>query len=331
MSKVIQNREEILFLYEAKDCNPNGDPLDENRPRTDSETGVITVTDVRIKRTVRDFILNLETDKEVRLKSGREILIRDTFKEDGYLAQGQDRAKDFYNNAYSKAKNDQKKLAALGEEVLKKCIDARLFGATLPLGKGDVGLKLTGPVQFSAFNRSLHQVSPLLIQQTAAYAGSAKAGQKSFAERWLVPYALIAAYGVINEMAAKTTGLNDADVALLVEALWQGTASLNTHSKMGHLPLLLLRIQYLPGYRLGALPERIRLVNAKTEEIAIRSTSDYEVDVNDLLKNLVEIKDKIAEINVIQDKRIKLVAGDKHGDFVTLAGEHGLKATTLSS
>ena len=52
----VANRQEILFIYEAKDCNPNGDPLDENKPRTDPETGVATVTDVRIKRTVRDYL-----------------------------------------------------------------------------------------------------------------------------------------------------------------------------------------------------------------------------------------------------------------------------------
>ena len=65
MSEVVKNRQEILFLYEARDCNPNGDPLDENRPRTDPETGVATVTDVRIKRTVRDYIMSLETASSI--------------------------------------------------------------------------------------------------------------------------------------------------------------------------------------------------------------------------------------------------------------------------
>ena len=290
---------------------------------------MITVTDVRIKRTVRDFILSLEPDKEKRLKAGREILIRDTYKEDGYLAQGQDRAKDFYTDAYTKTKNDQEKLAALGEEVLRSCVDARLFGATLPLGKGEAGLKLTGPVQFAAFNRSLHQVSPQLIQQTAAYAGKAKASQKSFAERWLVPYGVIAAYGVVNEVAARSTGLGDADIELLLDALWRGTASLNTHSKMGHLPLLLLRVKYLPGYRLGALPDRISLANPKVEENAIRSTDDYEVDIEGLLSGLIGMKDKIASMEVMQDARLNLVAGENRGGFVALAKEYGLESATL--
>ena len=68
----ITNRYEILFIYEAKDCNPNGDPLDENRPRTDPETGEATISDVRIKRTVRDltargFIALDASDKDGRM------------------------------------------------------------------------------------------------------------------------------------------------------------------------------------------------------------------------------------------------------------------------
>ncbi len=86
----IQNREELLFLYEIKDCNPNGDPLDENKPRLDPETGVATVTDVRIKRTIRDYLYNVKK---------LEILVRDTFDEGGYLKDGKGRCKDYFDNA----------------------------------------------------------------------------------------------------------------------------------------------------------------------------------------------------------------------------------------
>jgi len=52
----IKNRSEILFIYDVKDANPNGDPIDENKPRIDEETGINYVTDVRLKRTVRDYL-----------------------------------------------------------------------------------------------------------------------------------------------------------------------------------------------------------------------------------------------------------------------------------
>ena len=52
----LKTRSEILFLYDVKDANPNGDPLDENKPRIDEETGINLVTDVRLKRTIRDYL-----------------------------------------------------------------------------------------------------------------------------------------------------------------------------------------------------------------------------------------------------------------------------------
>ena len=323
----ITDRYEILFIYEAKDCNPNGDPLDENRPRTDPETGEATVSDVRIKRTVRDWFLSQEPDVEKRLAAGREVLIRDTLKADGYLSEGKDRAEQFLTEA-AKGKKGEAKRQALETEVLKGCIDARLFGATLPLGKNEPSLQLTGPVQFSAFNRSLHRVSPTLVQQTAAYAGSDKGNQKSFAERWLLPYALIAAYGVANETAAQTTGLSEADLDLLLKGLWRGTAALNTHSKLGHDPLLLAVAQYRPGYRLGALPRRISLANKTADDTALRSTGDFRLEVGELLAAWREYP-ALNGLRVMQDPRLQCQAGTQTGLFAELAGAVGLATTSL--
>lgn len=324
----INHRYEILFIYEAKDCNPNGDPLDENRPRTDPETGEATISDVRIKRTVRDYFISLEPEVERRLEVGREVLIRDTLKADGYLSEGKDRAEQFLTEA-AKGKKGEEKRRAVEAAVLRGCIDARLFGATLPLGKNEPSLQITGPVQFSAFNRSLHRVSPTLVQQTAAYAGSDKGNQKSFAERWLLPYALIAAYGVANETAAQTTGLSEADLDLLLQGLWRGTAALNTHSKLGHDPLLLVAAQYRPGYRLGALPRRIALADKTVEDTALRSTRDYRLEVGELLAAWRDYP-ALTGLRVMQDQRLRCQAGGVAGLFAELAGQAGLPVTTLS-
>ncbi len=324
---VIMNRYEILFIYEARDCNPNGDPLDENRPRTDPETGEATISDVRIKRTVRDYFISLEPDVEKRLAAGREVLIRDTLKADGYLSEGKDRAEQFLTEA-TKGKKGEEKRRAVEAAVLRGCIDARLFGATLPLGKNEPSLQLTGPVQFSAFNRSLHRVSPTLVQQTAAYAGSDKGNQKSFAERWLLPYALIAAYGVANETAAQTTGLSEADLDLLLQGLWRGTAALNTHSKLGHDPLLLVVAQYRPGYRLGALSRRIALADKTVEDTALRSTHDYRLEVGELLAAWRDYP-ALTGLRVMQDQRLHCQVGGETGLFAELAGQAGLPVAAL--
>lgn len=323
----LDHRHEILFLYECKDCNPNGDPLDENRPRTDPETGEATVTDVRIKRTVRDWFLTREPDVAQRLEAGLEILIRDTFKTDGFLAEGKDRAEQFLDLAAKDRKKGEKR-QALEVAVLNGCIDARLFGATLPLGKEEASLQLTGPVQFAAFSRSLHRVAPILVQQTAAYAGNAKANQKSFAERWLLPYALIAAYAVANETAARATRMTDADLDWLLKALWQGTASLNTHSKMGHDPLLLLVATYQPGHRLGALPRRLHLTDQSGDDTTLRSTADFALDVSELLAGFHDCK-ALTGLRVRQDLRLRCKAGSDAAPFAELAERAGLPVTAL--
>ncbi|MGB9760409.1 MAG: type I CRISPR-associated protein Cas7, partial [Thermoproteota archaeon] len=80
-NELIKNRSEILFLYDVKFTNPNGDPMEENRPRIDEETGINIITDVRLKRTIRDYILEYEH------KSGDnfDIFIKEELKEDGKL------------------------------------------------------------------------------------------------------------------------------------------------------------------------------------------------------------------------------------------------------
>ncbi len=320
----IKNRMEILFLYETKDCNPNGDPLDENKPRTDPETGVATVTDVRIKRTVRDYLFQTKD---------LEILVRDTEDEQGYLKDGKGRCDDFLEEAgVTKADTITEMVRKVRGIILERCIDARLFGATLPVeqsSKKKSSIRLTGPVQFSGFNRSLHRVSPQLIQGTAGFASRKNATQKSFREDHMLPYALISAYGIVNEIAAQTTELSEDDVSLLFEGLWKGTESLISRSKMGHQPLLLLVISYANGRRLGDLSGRISLTSEK-EDIAIRSIDDYEINVTQLLDGLSELKDDIEGLEIVQDSRLKLRDGDSEGDFTSLAVSRDLQSTPLT-
>ena len=85
MSELVKNRSEIVFLYDIKDANPNGDPLDENKPRIDEETGINIVTDVRLKRTIRDYLMNFKNE---------EIFIREIRNNKGKLKTKEDRLTD---------------------------------------------------------------------------------------------------------------------------------------------------------------------------------------------------------------------------------------------
>lgn len=292
---MIKNRQEILFIYDITDANPNGDPLDENKPRIDEETGINIVTDVRLKRTIRDYLMNF---KGYDGENGKDIFVKEVPSTTGKgLKDGKNRAKDFNENP---------------EEVLNKAIDIRLFGGVIPLTNDSI--TFTGPVQFN-MGRSLNKVNVMHIKGTGAFAS--KDGQaKTFREEYIVPYSLIAFHGIVNENAAKETKLNDEDIELMEEALWVGTKNLITRSKIGHMPRLFIRVVYKEGlnYFIGDLQKKI-VIKTEIDEQKIRSTEDYKVDITTLLKELKDNKDKIEKVYYIHDKSLKLEREGKDFSF----------------
>ena len=278
---ILKNRMEFLFIYDVKDANPNGDPLDENKPRLDEETGQIIVTDVRLKRTIRDYLFK---------EKGLDVFIVEQRKEDGNLRTKEERSADF--------KDDP-------EKILKSCIDMRLFGATTAI-KGKTKTWV-GPVQFK-FGRSLHRVNgPILVKGTTVMPSGAEKKQGTFREEWIVPYALISFYGVANENAAEATMLQSEDIDLLIEGMWKGTKNLITRSKFGQMPRLLLNIVYKQGesFYIGELDRRIKWSTDKREE-EIRDIVDGVLDISELLNEVIKNKEKIEKVRIIVDERISV-------------------------
>lgn len=239
----ITTRTEILFVYDIADANPNGDPNDENRPRMDLEAGRAKVSDVRLKRTIRDYLQHY---------CGQKIFCCQIEKEDGTIQDGKDRAEDFFSqlskDAKAKAKNVLQKRNLIEAGVIEQCIDVRLFGGTIPVsalkkGEKDSSVTLTGAAQF-AMGTTLHRVEPRFIKGTGAFASGQGAQQKTFREEYVLPYGLIAIYGIVNQKAAETTKLTADDAEKFYEAIWYGTKSLITRSKIGQRPLLLLLVEY---------------------------------------------------------------------------------------
>jgi len=280
--KLVKNRSEILFLYDVVDANPNGDPLDENKPRIDEETKVNIVTDVRLKRTIRDYLY--EYKKE-------EIFIKEIRDDKGNLKTKEDRLEDFKNNP---------------QEVMDNCIDIRLFGATTAV-EGQT-MALTGPVQFK-YGRSLHKVDPTYIKGTTVMPSQAERRQGTFTERYILPYSLIAFYGVVNENAAFTQGihLTENDISLMLEGIWNGTKNLISGSKFGQMPRLLIQVVYKKGnFYIGELDKRISLVSNIDDE-KIRNISEVKIDITNLVKTLSNYKDKIEKIKVKVDERVVFI------------------------
>lgn len=305
MNNVIQNRTELLFLYEVENANPNGDPLNENRPRFDSEDNKVIVSDVRLKRTIRDYWFEY---KEYNGSNGKDIFVRETKYSDGdneYIASGKRRAEDFRKDSKTPKEEHTK-------NILERCIDIRVFGGVLPLDKDSI--TFTGPVQFQ-MGKSLHQNTITEEQGTGAFASGDKKGQATFRTEYKVPYSLIGFNGIINEKAAAYSKMQEEDKELLLEGIWEGTKNLISRSKFGQTPLLLLSIDYKAPFYIGSLRQRLQLICEN--ELKIRSTADYLVDLTDLLKVISEHQDKINKIHLRTDPRLQLTASESLHEKLT--------------
>lgn len=288
------NRRELVFLYTVVDANPNGDPLNENHPRYDEDTMQALVSDVRIKRTVRDEWvargLNVFVDGEPKtLKTRFEEL---------------------------------KKLTGVdkGEDVMARCIDTRLFGVTFALG--NESFSWTGPVQFK-WGRSLHACTFQFVQGTSAFATEGRGGadkqQRSFRNEYKVPFALIACYGIANQNAAATTGAGDEDLEQLVGALWSGTDNLITRSKQEHKARLLLEVTYRAGFngKIGGLDEKLRLLSATGGELdkdaqqSLRRLDQVVLDIGQLLDAIAEKQEQVERIRLYWDTALALQGIDR--------------------
>jgi len=331
-ANTIKNRSEILFLYDITDANPNGDPNDENRPRMDIESGHAKISDVRLKRTIRDYLHDY---------GEHEIFCREIEKIDGTLQDGKDRAEDFFGkitkDTKDKAKSVLDKRNLIQRQVIQDCIDVRLFGATIPVSatkknEKDSSVTLTGAVQF-AMGGSLHRVEPRFIKGTGAFASGQGAQQRTFREEYVLPYALIAFYGIVNQQAAKTTSLTSADVDSLYEAIWYGTKNLITRSKIGQRPLLLLIVEYNEkdsNAYVGRLDRFLNVApaskdNGELRGEAIRNPEQFVLNVDALAKILETRKGKIARLRIAHDERLKLsqepVKTDGKLRFLEIAAE----------
>jgi CRISPR-associated protein Csh2 len=304
----IKNRNEFLFLYDIKNGNPNGDP-DENRPRIDDVDGRCYVTDVRLKRFVRDYLI--ENDGE------DSILVTKLGTKTVNLT---DRVKERLKNTDTNEIQGE----VLMNTLLETFTDLRMFGSPLafksaPPEWGETS-KVTGPIQIN-FGETLHRTEEVTFHGTSIFRSKGEAEESeqrmgTFTTYYAIPYGLIAFHGVANENAAKTTGLTEEDLNKFKVALWKGvreTTSAHTRTKRGQQPRLLLNIVYkekieieengnkkeVPTeYHIGALEEKVALAPTEEvkEEINIRKIGDYTLDFSKLIGSIRKAKDKIEQI-----------------------------------
>ena len=277
------NNSQILFIYDAQMCNPNGDPDEENRPRMDYPTQTNLVSDVRLKRYIRDYLSEKKIELYVQKAESGEVV---TAGQRIAAVLGQEKAKKLEKEDLNK--------------ILDALTDIRLFGATIPVkleGKGQ-SVAFTGPVQFN-WGYSLNRVY-LLDTQTITSHFSSETGreQGTMGKDYRVKYSLIAFHGVISGYNAERTHLRETDVALLDEAMLKAIPLHATRSKVGQSPRLYLRVEYNTNdFILGDLRQWVQLqVPGGKKDEEIFSVKDVHLDLTALTEKLNGAADHIAAV-----------------------------------
>jgi CRISPR-associated protein Csh2 len=295
---------EIVFLKSVKDGIPNRDPLNDSNARRifGEDDGRISLSDVSIKRDVRDYIMAKYPEGEP--DSNNFIYVREERTDDGKLLGRGKLAEKIKEKTKSKATNMQ-------DILTDSAFDVRTFGIVYSVKRET--FKLTGPVQFG-WAHSLHPVESQYVQGTVvmpsqdikvtAEGEKEGLGQGTIWTTYLVPFAVFAMPGIINAKIAQETKMTENDVKLLLEGLWNGTKYRQARGRGIQQPLFLIHVEYNdPLYRIGYLEEGIKL--SVDNDIGIPTKlEETKIDVTALTQTLENNKEKIARIKYWLDPRV---------------------------
>lgn len=284
MSEPIKNRYEFVLLFDVENGNPNGDPDMGNMPRIDPQTGYGIVTDVCLKRKIRDYVdivKSGESGYEIYVKSG-EVLNNKHKK--AYDSLG----------IPPKGKKEQPDLRAI-KFMCDNFFDIRTFGAVMST---DVNCgQVRGPVQLN-FGRSINpifQQEVTITRQAVANEKDAEKGQ-TMGKKQVVPYALYRTEGYISaNLANKTTGFNEDDLNLL----WESLVNMFEHDhsaargKMSARKLIVFKHNTeLGSCQAHKLFDLVKIIK-KPGDLPPRSIDDYEIEIARDVPDGVELIEKL--------------------------------------
>lgn len=311
----IANNSDFLFLYEASQCNPNGDPDQENKPRMDYDTDTNLVTDTRVKRYIRDFLkmnghnvfVDMEGDSKVsadsKLKAVIGRVLDNEAELDDVFAESPDMKNRFLEvKDKSKAKTAEEMLKFMQDKknrelsyrlnlfllsylVKQKFIDIRLFGSAFAIE--GFNKSYIGPIQLN-WGYSLNRVQ---LMESNSIVTIMNDDNSTFGKDYRVHYSLLAFNGTINKYAALGTGLTTNDLSLFRHSIWDSIPSLPTRSKLNQYPKLYVEIVYNDGFHNGHFGDLRNLVSAAPangkDEKQVRNFSDISLELTPL-KNIID-------------------------------------------
>ena len=273
MSDPIKNRYEFVYFFDVENGNPNGDPDAGNMPRIDPETNYGLVTDVCLKRKIRNYVDLVKENKPPFKIYVREKIVLSTERKEAYESLSSDEKKDDQN------------AAELGRRFMcKNYFDVRTFGAVMSMKENNCG-QVRGPVQLN-FARSIDPVVPMevTITRMAVETEAEKKKERTMGQKHIIPYALYKCEGYISaQLAQKDTGFSEEDIKLF----WDALINMFDHDhsaargKMNARNLFVFKhksaLGNAPAHKLFSL---IEVKRKKEKNMPARSFDDYEIAIS---------------------------------------------------
>ena len=283
----IKNRYEFTVIFDVENGNPNGDPDAGNMPRIDPETSAGLVTDVSLKRKIRNFVEIFKEDEpyyNILVKPDKALNTKFT---EAYEAIGE--------KTGQKGKNPEAVRAAR-DYICQNYFDVRTFGAVMSTGNDPCGI-VRGPVQIS-FAKS---VDPIFTQdititrQARTTEDKRDTGETEMGRKSIVPYGLYRAEGYVSAMLAqKITKFSEEDL----ELLWKAIINMFEHDRSAARGKMCVRKLYVFKHDslLGNAPANVlfdKIVISKKDGVEVpRSFNDYEITVDKNMPEGVELQEK---------------------------------------
>lgn len=272
---MINNRYEFVLLFDIKDGNPNGDPDAGNMPRLDPETNQGLVTDVCLKRKIRNYVELTQADKSGYAIYMQEKSVLNNQNKLAYDAQG-------LKPEANKLPKDADKAKALTQFMCDHFFDVRAFGAVMStaINTGTV----RGPVQM-AFARSIEPVFPQEISITRMAVTNEKDTEKerTMGRKHIIPYGLYRAHGFISAALAEKTNFTEEDL----DILWKSLTEMFEHDHSAARGEMATRklIIFKHADKLGNAPahklfDLVKVDRANDNDKPARDFSDYAVHIN---------------------------------------------------
>ena len=312
------NKKEILFIQDAKYCNPNGD-FAENKPRYNSASDKHLISGVSFKRVIRDYLEFV----------GYPIFIKSEELEDGTIQSLSDRLKDEIKDIESREfENIYEAHNYVKSILVNKYVDTRLFGATIAPKKKDIKLKnvkefgsttITGPTQTNILSEGMCNTEIINNEGTGAFASDDNNSQNTIRRQYVVDYSIIPWYWLAHN--------TDEDVNLLCESMWNGLKHRSTSSKFGQNPRILLLINYKSEYDfIGELNNKVHLTNKDIHDI-----KEAEFNFDELLECFNVEQDKIESIEYKfdYDFNINIANYNSVNDFINKLNTYSFKVSEI--